>query len=373
VEVSAPGDNIYNTYSSHYSATYAYLSGTSMATPMVSGLAALIKSHFPSYNKTQIDTIITHNADNIDAQNPGYVGQLGSGRINAYKSLQNAPVAKFTSNVRIGPAPLAVQFTDQSPAAGSWSWTFGDGGLSSDQNPAYSYTNPGLYDVSLTVTDPNGTSTKNRKYYILSTADTLHGNNVTGHGDLSFPVPIQLKNTVRLDEIDLVVAFPHTATLTLTVDSVTATGTRANSFVQIPTGGPDTVAIIVIPAPTTAHSPLPPGDGTILNLWLSATGYGTVKLDTATFNGYVNIVKSRYGSYVPVAKSFNIIIHRRGDANDDGFLNVSDAVYLINYVFKHGPTPDSYLGNANGDLTINVGDVVYLINYIFKGGPPPPM
>lgn len=70
-----------------------------------------------------------------------------------------------------------------------------------------------------------------------------------------------------------------------------------------------------------------------------------------------------------------------GDANGDmlfppytGGINVGDAVYVINYVFKGGPGPTPYpvcSGDANGDCSSNVGDAVYLINYVFKGGPPP--
>ena len=62
----------------------------------------------------------------------------------------------------------------------------------------------------------------------------------------------------------------------------------------------------------------------------------------------------------------------QGDADLDGAINVGDAVYLINYVFKSGPPPLSiYCGEVNGDGDLNVGDVVYLINYVFKSGPPP--
>jgi hypothetical protein len=61
-----------------------------------------------------------------------------------------------------------------------------------------------------------------------------------------------------------------------------------------------------------------------------------------------------------------------GDANSDDNVNVGDAVYLINYIFKGGSAPDpECLGDANGDGHINVGDAVYLINYVFKGGPAP--
>ncbi len=61
-----------------------------------------------------------------------------------------------------------------------------------------------------------------------------------------------------------------------------------------------------------------------------------------------------------------------GDANGDGSVNVGDAVFLINFVFKQGPAPDPLLsGDANCDASANVGDAVYIINFVFKGGPAP--
>ncbi len=61
-----------------------------------------------------------------------------------------------------------------------------------------------------------------------------------------------------------------------------------------------------------------------------------------------------------------------GDANADGTANITDAVYLINYIFGGGPEPNPYVsGDVNCDGTVNITDAVYLINYIFGGGPPP--
>ena len=61
-----------------------------------------------------------------------------------------------------------------------------------------------------------------------------------------------------------------------------------------------------------------------------------------------------------------------GDANSDGKLNVTDVIYLVNYLFKGGPEPNPLLAaDVNCDAKINVTDVIYLINYLFKGGPPP--
>lgn len=61
-----------------------------------------------------------------------------------------------------------------------------------------------------------------------------------------------------------------------------------------------------------------------------------------------------------------------GDANGDSNVTISDAVYLINYFFYSGTTPDPLeAGDANSDHTVDIADVVYLIEYLFKGGPPP--
>ncbi len=64
-----------------------------------------------------------------------------------------------------------------------------------------------------------------------------------------------------------------------------------------------------------------------------------------------------------------------GDANGDGVINISDAVFVINYVFIPGsPAPNPLCrADANGDGTINVSDAVYLINYVFIPGSPPPV
>jgi hypothetical protein len=61
-----------------------------------------------------------------------------------------------------------------------------------------------------------------------------------------------------------------------------------------------------------------------------------------------------------------------GDVNGDENIDVADAVYLINYIFKGGQAPSPLeSGDANCDGEPNVGDAVYLINYVFKGGPEP--
>ncbi len=70
------------------------------------------------------------------------------------------PAADFTADPLSGVAPLFVQFTDQSDARTApitnREWVFGDGGTSTDTNPAHVYTIPGTYAVTLTVTTEIG-------------------------------------------------------------------------------------------------------------------------------------------------------------------------------------------------------------------------
>jgi hypothetical protein len=63
-----------------------------------------------------------------------------------------------------------------------------------------------------------------------------------------------------------------------------------------------------------------------------------------------------------------------GDADGSQSIDIGDAVYLINRIFKGGPPPTPYnpcSGDPNADCAVSIGDPVYIINYIFKGGPPP--
>ena len=61
-----------------------------------------------------------------------------------------------------------------------------------------------------------------------------------------------------------------------------------------------------------------------------------------------------------------------GDGDGNAQVNISDAVYIISYIFTAGPEPVPYsAGDANCDAMVNISDAVALINYIFAGGAPP--
>jgi serine protease len=89
VGVSAPGNGIYSTYSLA-GGSYQYLSGTSMASPCVAGLCAVVRSKYPTYNAYQTAARVKQTASkNLYSYNPAqvYAGKLGTGRVDMYAAL----------------------------------------------------------------------------------------------------------------------------------------------------------------------------------------------------------------------------------------------------------------------------------------------
>lgn len=105
IDVMAPGVSIYSTMPEANN-TYGNKNGTSMAAPLVAGLAALVKSHFPSMSAAQIRQRIVQACEDISVQNPGLDGLIGAGRINAYHTLANVAVHQLNqSTFSIYPNP----------------------------------------------------------------------------------------------------------------------------------------------------------------------------------------------------------------------------------------------------------------------------
>jgi PKD repeat protein len=84
------------------------------------------------------------------------------------------PVADFSGSPTSGNYPLNVNFTDLSTnSPTSWSWTFGDGGTSTAQNPSHTYTAAGTYTVSMTATNACGSDGVTKTGYISVTQPTV--------------------------------------------------------------------------------------------------------------------------------------------------------------------------------------------------------
>ncbi|MBC8385335.1 MAG: S8 family serine peptidase, partial [Candidatus Cloacimonetes bacterium] len=81
-----PFDNEFYYYN-QYGSQYAGVNGTSMAAPHVAGVLALMKSNFPVMHNNDLVQRLYGTSDEIYQYNPNYLGELGAGRINAYRAL----------------------------------------------------------------------------------------------------------------------------------------------------------------------------------------------------------------------------------------------------------------------------------------------
>lgn len=100
VDVCAPGSSIYSTV---YNNAYTSMSGTSMASPITAGGAALVKSMNPTFTGLQVGEQLRMTADNIYGigGNGSYLNKLGTGRINLYRALTETPLSVRYENVAI--------------------------------------------------------------------------------------------------------------------------------------------------------------------------------------------------------------------------------------------------------------------------------
>lgn len=100
IDVMAPGVGVYTTFNPTFplapGISYYSVTGSSFAAPITAGLAALVRSAFPSLTGQQAGELIRATSDNryALAGNADYLEMLGKGRVNAYRALSELPTAK---------------------------------------------------------------------------------------------------------------------------------------------------------------------------------------------------------------------------------------------------------------------------------------
>ncbi|MBD3286693.1 S8 family serine peptidase [candidate division WOR-3 bacterium] len=107
IDVVAPGDTILSTYPGK---SYHWMSGTSMATPHVSGLAALMRAHDPSLTNNEIRAILHNTSDDeiglLAEDESGFDDYYGHGRINDYSALIHVDTRSGFQRQDDNPIPL---------------------------------------------------------------------------------------------------------------------------------------------------------------------------------------------------------------------------------------------------------------------------
>lgn len=119
-------------------------------------------------------------------------------------------------------------------------------------------------------------------------------------------------------------------------------------YVYITSGSHQTVSVSITCPPLTPAGVL----DTVYLLATSVTFPAATDRDTAT----------------------SVVFLQPGDADNSGAIDISDAVYLISYIFTGGvaPIPEMYTGDADCSGAVDISDAVFLITFIFGGGDAPP-
>jgi PKD repeat protein len=191
------------------------------------------------------------------------------------------PIAAFTQNVTTGQAPLTVNFFNQSSGqVTSQTWNFGDGATSTQLNPTHTFAAPGLYNVTLTVNGPGGTSNVSQQINVQSpTAPVAAFTQSATQGIAPLTVQFTNQSTGNFNSVfwnffDGTTSTQNNPSHTFTVPGtytvfLTVTGPGGSSFanrtitVQSPatntfTQQPPTTAATTQPAPTATQTSLPP-------------------------------------------------------------------------------------------------------------------
>ena len=161
VHLGAPGSSILSTTPSN---NYSTFSGTSMATPHVSGALALLKAHFPALSYEELIRKLLLATDPLPALEPT---TFTGGRLNLYRALTSTqrPIPHLTLSTRSGAPPLTVTFTDTSIGSlTSRLLNVGAGGsaVALNGSTTHTYTSSGTYTATLSVSGPDGSATRSQ-------------------------------------------------------------------------------------------------------------------------------------------------------------------------------------------------------------------
>jgi uncharacterized membrane protein len=183
VDIAAPGQDILSTYPGN---AYELLSGTSMATPVVAGAAALLASMDPTLTPGDIKSLLMDNVDQLSRWN-GVV--VSGGRLNVFKAAEavgtitpnTPPTVAMTSPVEGQSFREPVSIVLSADAADS------DGTISSvgfyangapigfDSSAPYSITwamvPPGNYTMKAIATDNRGAATTSAEVHVVVAAN----------------------------------------------------------------------------------------------------------------------------------------------------------------------------------------------------------
>lgn len=292
----------------------------------------------------------------------------------------------FYADTIAGYAPLTLQFTGSSDQnVLSWDWKFGDGASSNQQSPLHEYSDPGIYDVGLTIHYDGDSVSRVRGEYIYVLADSLHVTASEPIAGSTLIVDVSASNLMPLTRILLPVSY--SGDLDLVFDSCSVQSCRTSHFQQVSEVNPEPennrlcIDLLAWESGYSAKPFLEAGEGSIVRLFFTVPPEALPgESAEIAFNDYDSFQLRFYGSiygfehrYIPDATGFSVEMPTLcGDADGSTEVDIDDVVYLIQYIFSGGPAPlPLAAGDADCSGDVDIDDVVYLIAYIFAGGPGP--
>ena len=272
---------------------YAARAGTSMATPQVTGLAAMLYAT----GITNANDVLARLESTVDDLGPrGRDDEFGFGRINAYRALTqtnpNDPPVAVAGEPYAGGEGSAIDFdgsasSDPNGKPLTYAWSFGDGATATGAEPTHAYADNGDYAVTLTVTDESGlTATTTTPVLItnVAPAGTFATSAAGGRVVVGTPVSLSFADVTDPSTADLAAGITRAYSCTAAGDTFTASPTCAT---------PDVGTLSV-------RGMLTDKDG-------SATAYGpaAISIDPATTVVTVQNVAGQYSDEVLISASLS--------------------------------------------------------------------
>ncbi len=305
------------------------------------------------------------------------------------------PGADFTADRTHGEMPLTIQFEDTSAGkAQGWHWDFGDGGTSLSENPVYTYRAPGRYTVSLTVYVANRATPVTREEYVVveppsNTLSIPDQRLKFGQGEAWFPVYATHREPIMAYQLHGV--FDPDVLLMQDCSLLGTPSVRlrpevweCNIFEQS-----FEIGCLYDFTPPIDGRVLPPGNNQILtNLQFTVAGEGDEEVITRIdlvndreLSPILNIFTVNNQSRLPVLDGASVTVYPadhherlfvRGDVNFTGNVDITDAIYLLGFLFMGYDDPECLdPADTLDDGRVNISSSIYLLNFLFTGGPAP--
>ncbi|UCE23555.1 MAG: PKD domain-containing protein [Candidatus Zixiibacteriota bacterium] len=291
----------------------------------------------------------------------------------------------FWGDNLVGSVPHEVNFDAFSPlTVDQWTWDFGDGDSAFIQAPSHTYEESGMFDVTLQV-DIGGeiiSSTKPR--YIVAVADTARGPVVSATPNTQVEMVLTANNTAPVRYIRIPIEFANN--FGMTYDSFSTVGCRTDYFEVQGYSNYDPwinkrVTLKLISSDDDTSPELDPGDGPVAKIYFSIPDTSTLGQSAMIYlDGYLDFEPTYYGSvadYVIGSVPGRVMLGEtcclnRGDADHNGSVDILDASYFADYLWRSGPdSPCSEEADCDGNEQVDILDLEYLISYFYRSGPPP--